>query len=262
MSAAASIIPDPGGGGELKEDQRPIESEAKRRGKERWAKMTDAEKAAQNEKAAEGRRRAKEAREGKRGGDSAPKSKGPSAAARQDSKADDLALIRDFLSTILVAPSAIGAVTADPWLTGHFVEQGPQLANAIVDEASRNDAFRAYLIKIAKAARGVSLIGALAMYLAPPLMHYGVLPGAAMLGVPVKDVPVGPGEQRPVPGSVPHFVAPERGPAEAPPVSRETPPQWVEDMNLTVEAADDLAAELRDHEDAGGMTPPLPMEPV
>jgi hypothetical protein len=272
MSAAAGVIPDPGGGGELAEDARPVESEARRRGKERWAKLTEAEKQAEKDKAAEGRRRAKEAKEGKRGGDSAPKAKSKSArAAPQDSKAADLVAIRELLGAVFTAPSMVGAMRGDAWLVDHFTTRGPELAEAIAAEAGRNDAFRAYLVRIAKAAQGASLIGAVAMYVLPPLMHFGIAPGAELLGVPVvapSEDPTKPfGGGPPVPGRTPQFVAPQRGPAEVVPPRPEAqlpPDATAEDLAAWAAASegDDLAAELAEHEAAGGIVPPLPMEPV
>ncbi|HEX3561825.1 MAG TPA: hypothetical protein VHU24_03215 [Solirubrobacterales bacterium] len=269
MSAAGKegVIPDPAGGDELAEDARPVESDARRRGKERWARLSDAEKQAEKDKAAAGRQRAKEAKEGKRGGDSAPKRKA-TRTPPVDTKAADLAAIRELLGGVLSAPSMVGAMRGDAWLTSHFMTRGPQLADAIVAEAARNDAFRAYLVRIAKAAQGASLIGAVAMYVLPPLMHFGIAPGAELLGVPVVEPPLAPGARAaapPVPGRTPQFVAPERGPAERMP---DPPSVRVDGVAAFREEfgdgpyTDELAAELRGSEDTGGMAPPLPMEPV
>lgn len=259
---AEGVIPDPGGGGELAGDARPQSSP-----KGSWATLSEAEKAERSEKIKAGQRKAKEAKEGKRGGDSAPKPKA-TRAAPQDSKAADLQAIRELLGGILSAPSFVGAARGDAWLTSHFMQRGPELAEAIVAEAARNDAFRAYLTRIAKAAQGASLLGAVAMYVLPPLMHFGIAPGAELLGVPLVAPPAGPVDQaRPVPGRSPQFVAPQRGPAEVVPERPEArlpPDAGVEDLAAWAAASegDDLAAELREHEDAGGIVPPLPMEPV
>ncbi len=264
----AGTIPDPGGGGELKQD-KPM-SEASRKARERRAAMTDAEKEAHRQKVVEGIARKKEREEGKKGGDRPPRTK-PKATPTADTRAGDLQKIREFLGMVLAAPSAVGALRGDAWLTGHFMQRGPELADALVAEAARNDAFRAYLLKIASAAQGASLIGAAAMYVLPPLMHFGVAPGADLLGVPVVEPPNAPGAQRqaaPVPGRDPQFVAPERGPAEVVPQMEQTAWQRMTDedreymQTVTPSMADDLAAELAEHEEAGGMVPPLPMEPV
>jgi hypothetical protein len=241
------------------------ESDASRRGKERWAAMSEADKAAHREKVKAGQQKRRERDEGKRGGDDAPKPKRRSAgAAAIDTKTDDLDLIRRLVGTVLTAPAAIGAATRDPWLTQHFMQQGPALADAVVEEAARNDAFRAYMVRIAKAARGVSILGALAMYVAPVLMHYNAIPGAALLGVPVVEgPPPEPTRAAPVPGSTPPFVAPEHGPAEAPKVQSwvDAPdPGWIADVADQAQVpADELAAELAGAE---GAMPPLPLEPV
>jgi hypothetical protein len=219
-------------------DDRPVATPGRRVKKGERLSEEHRRKVSEGVKRAAAERKAQS--EGKRSGDRPPKPK--TSIPPADTKAADLASIREMLGMVLVAPSALGAMRGDAWLTGHFMQRGPELSDAIVDEAARNDAFRAYLAKLAAAARGATLIGALAMYVAPPLMHFGIVPGAAMLGVPVVAPPAtgGPPPQgAPVPGRSPQFVAPERGPATAPePV------------------ADPLEAELV--EDA----PPLPIEPV
>lgn len=264
MSSEPGVIPDPGGGGELRD--KPM-SEASRKARERRAKMTDAEKEAHRLKVVAGIAAKKEREEGKKGGDRAPRTK-PRRTPPADTKAADLQTIRELLGGLLSAPSMLGAMRGDAWLTGHFIQRGPELAEAIVAEAARNDAFRAYLIKIAKAAQGASLIGAAAMYVLPPLMHFGVAPGAELLGVPLVDQAQAPGPMRqaaPVPGRDPQFVAPERGPAVVVKDVDSSHPEGL-DMEWAAEQmqvpVDDLAAELAEHEDAGGMMPPLPMEPV
>jgi hypothetical protein len=261
MSAAAGVIPDPGGGGELAGDDRPVAEPGRRVKKgerlseEHRRKVSEGVKRAHAEKAA----RAK----GERTADKPPKPKAARAAA-PDTKAADLQAIRELLGGILTAPSMLGAIRGDAWLTGHFMQRGPELAEAIVAEAARNDAFRVYLVRIAKAAQGASLIGALALYILPPLMHFGVAPGAEILGVPVVAPPTqgrGPGMAPPVPGQTPQFVAPERGPAQVVPEAPGVPLTDDQVRGMGYEP-DDLAAELAEHEDAGGMVPPLPMEPV
>jgi len=261
MSSAAKegVIPDPGGGGELAEDARPRSAP-----KGSWATLSDAEKEERREKIKAGQQKAREAKEGKRGGDSKPKAK-PTRTPPADTKAADLAAIRELLGGVFSAPSMVGAMRGDAWLTSHFMTRGPQLADAIVAEAARNDAFRAYLVRIAKAAQGASLIGAVAMYVLPPLMHFGIAPGAEILGVPVVEPPLAPDAQaarQPVPGQTPQFVAPERGPAQVVPEPPAGPPLTDDQVRSMGYEPDELAAELAEHEDAGGIVPPLPMEPV
>jgi hypothetical protein len=262
MSVESGVIPDPGGGGELKEDGAPQVSEASRKGKERRAAMTEAEKAAHSQKIRDGIRRKKEREEGRSGGDRPPRAKA-SRTPPADTRAADLLMIREMLANVLMTPSVVGAMRGDAWLTSHFTTRGPRLADAIVEEAARNDAFRAYLLRIAKATQGASLIGAVAMYVLPPLMHFGIAPGAELLGVPVVEPPLAPGAQAPpVPGRTPQFVAPERGPARVVPEPPAGPPLSDDQMRGMGYEPDDLAAELAEHEEAGGIVPPLPMEPV
>lgn len=229
-------------------DDRPVATPGRRVKKGERLSEEHRRKVSEGVKRAAAERR--ERGEGKRSADRPPKPKA-SATPPADTKAADLASIREMLGMVLVAPSALGAMRGDAWLTGHFMQRGPELSDAIVGEASRNDAFRTYLAKLAAAARGASLIGALAMYVAPPLMHFGIVPGAELLGVPVVAPPAPgrpPQQGAPVPGRSPQFVAPERGPATAPP--SDPPP------GAPTAAYDPLAAELA--EDA----PPLPIEPV
>lgn len=193
-------------------------------------------------------------RRGEAAGDKPPKPK-RSQSAPEDRKAGELQLIREWTGAILAAPAMGAAAIKDPWLVDHFTTRGPALANALVSEAERNDRLRVMLVNLATAAGPAALIFQVALYIAPPLMHFGVLPGADALGVPK----VGPPNPQPQPGASPPFIAPERGPATAPEGAKVAEQVAAEFPGIY---PDDLAAELAAHENGGGMAPPLPIEPV
>lgn len=238
------------------------ETEAQRRGKAQWASKTEAEKEEHRRKVSEGVKRAaakRKAKErGERDADDAPRAKGGARASGQaagETKTAELIAIREGLTMVLCAPSMVGSAKGDPWLTDHFLQRGPALAQAITDEAARNDQFRAYLVRIVGLMRGASLIGALAMYVGPVIMHMGAMPN--LLGVPVVgERPAG------APPRAPHFMAPERGAAEV--VDPLTPQERAEVDEAAAFLHDDGYAqevgELR--QNGGGFVPPLPMEPV
>lgn len=237
------------------------ESEAQKRGKARWASMSDADKEAHRQKISEGVRRAAEKKRakarGEKSADDAPRAKtgarGATASPAADQvKATELASIREGLSFLLSAPSMVGSAKGDPWLTDHFLVRGPALAAAIADEAARNDQFRAYLVRLVGVLRGASLIGALAMYVGPVLMHMGTMPN--LLGVPVV------GQPQPGAPPQPHFVAPERGPAV--PVDPNAIPADEAAFLAEMERSDGFADELDELRNSGGFVPPLPMEAV
>lgn len=197
-------------------------------------------------------------RRGEAAGDKPPKPK-RTRTPPADRRADDLRLIREWAGAVLAAPAMLGAATSDPWLVDHFTTRGPLLADALVKEAERNDRMRVMLVNLATAAGPAALLLQAGLYVALPLMHFGVLPGAQQLGVPqVRRVP----PEQPMPGQQPPFIAPERGPAQAP----VSPEVEAEQLRIIAEEnatpVDDLAAELAAHENGGGMMPPLPIEPV
>jgi hypothetical protein len=232
------------------------------KGKPRWGKGSK-HSAETRAKISARSREAHARRRGEASGDKPPKAKrtrGPVA----DRKAEDLRLIREWAGAVLAAPAMLGAATSDPWLVDHFTTRGPALADALVKEAERNERMRAMLVNLATAAGPAALLLQAGLYIALPLMHFGVLPGAPLLGVPVvrQAAPA-----RPVPGAQPPFVAPERGPATAPtpaavPEGFASWEEWAAAEGIPTIDDDELAAELAAHENGGGMMPPLPIEPV
>jgi hypothetical protein len=242
------------------EDDRPVAKPGRRVRKGERLSEEHRRKVSEGVRRAAERRKAQEAGDG--AADNPPKSK-PRTAGRPsqaERRAGELRQIREWAGAALAAPAMIGAVAGDPWLTDHFTARGPALADALVREAERNERLRVMLVNIATAAGPAALIVQVALYIGLPLMHFGALPGAPIFGVPVLDRRPPP---RPEPGAAPPFIAPERGPAEAPPdrpLSRE---EWV-DATATYMGADpdELAAELAAHENGGGMLPPLPIEPA
>ncbi len=254
------MIPDAGGGGELK-DARPVAEPGRRVRKGERLSDEHRRKVSEGVKRAAAERKARE--RGEPSADKPPKPKRERAAA-PDRRAGELQLIREWAGAVLSAPAMVGGIAGDPWLTDHFTTRGPALADALVKEAERNEKLRAMLINIATAAGPAALLMQAGLYIALPLMHFGALPGGELLGVPV--INRGPMEPpRPEPGRTPPFVAPEHGPAVAPMPDPPPPAHWVDVDEVAAAAdvpADELAAELAAHENGGGMMPPLPIEPA
>lgn len=237
-------------------DEKPVAKPGRRVQKGEQLSEETKRKISEGVKAAQARRR------GEASGDKPPKAK-RSQAQPPDRRAEELRMIREWAGGLLAAPAMVGGIAQDPWIVDHFTTRGPALADALVKEAERNDRLRAMLVNLASAAGPAALIIQTALYVGLPLMHFGVLPGAPIFGVPViRQAPRAP--QRPEPGETPPFIAPERGPATAPPgrpiaEGWESVEQAAEHTGIPVDA---LAAELAAHENGGGMMPPLPMEPV
>lgn len=108
--------------------------------------------------------------------------------------------IEDALAEILQIPAVPAAVFGDHWMAEHFTVQGRAFANRIATVSERNPVLRAWCEKALEGESVAVLLMAGVMYAAPPLMHFGVIPGAEMLGVPklVKNAPP------PTPGMEPH----------------------------------------------------------
>lgn len=187
--------------------------------------------------------------------DKPPRSQKSGAAKRSEKKAGELADIRSWLSRWLMAPAGAAAMAGDAWMVDHFTNRAPKLANAIVEEAERNEQLRRWLISIVRASGPAVLVGELAMFVGLPLIHLGKAPFAEQLA-PVLGVPVlrqAPQRRGPTPGEQPPFVAPRRGPATAPGVDDVPPPPPAPEPPPP--PSDELEAELQE-------APPVPMEAV
>ena len=194
------------------------------------------------------------------GGDLPPKPKS-GAAKRSDRKAADIRLIREGFAELLQLPAMAAAVKGDEWGVDHFTTRGPILAERIATECERNEQLRRWCVKALKAQSVTMLAVEGFMYVVPALMHYGIVPGAEGMGVPVirgKEPPRRSEPQRP-PEQQPHFVQ-DREPT--PEADREA----AEDLQEAEEyfegdgrpingAVDPLEAELAD-------TAPPPVEAV
>lgn len=119
--------------------------------------------------------------------------------------------IEDALTEILQIPAVPAAMFGDQWMAAHFTDQGRALANRIAVVSERNPVLRGWCERALEGESIAVLLMAGLMYAAPPLMHFGIIPGGQLLGVPVlaKAKPQGPG---PVPA------------AESPPAPREPVP--------------------------------------
>jgi hypothetical protein len=194
-----------------------------------------------------------------RAADAAPKAKSKSGAhKRTERKAAEIRLIREGFAELLCLPGFPAAIKGDQWAVDHFAIQGPRLANRIAKEAERNDAFRKQAVKLL-AAQGAIMLGLDAfMYAVPALMHYGVLPGADRMGVPVLTK----GKPPPEP---PRRPQPDPAPAAAPAPSTEPQPSPSVDVADEVVPGygevppDPLAEELAT---GNGQVPAPPIEAV
>lgn len=128
--------------------------------------------------------------------DHKPKSKS-GAAKRGERKAKEIAEIEAGFRELLGLPGLVAGMKGDAWAVDHFARAAPDLAGRIAAECERSDAFRKYCLSAVKA-QGFTMLGvATFMYLAPPLMHWGLIPGAEALGVPVMRKQEAPKAQAP-----------------------------------------------------------------
>lgn len=121
--------------------------------------------------------------------------------------------IEDALTEILQIPAVPASIFGDEWMAEHFTVQGRQLANRIAISSERNPVLRGWCERAMEGEGIAVLLVASLMYAAPPLMHFGVIPGAELMGIP-KLVKVQPGAG-PVPAAEqPHTSAREPVPAQ------------------------------------------------
>lgn len=121
--------------------------------------------------------------------------------------------IEDALAEILQIPAVPAAMFGDDWMAAHFTTQGRQLANRIAVVSERNPVLRGWCERMLEGESLAVLLMAGVLYAAPPLMHFGVIPGGQMMGIPVmRKTAAGPG---PVPAAEqPHTAAREPVPAQ------------------------------------------------
>jgi hypothetical protein len=99
--------------------------------------------------------------------------------------------IEQALSKILVLPAMPFAWTGDPWVSRHFEERAPVLAQELAKKSETSPALRRQLEWLTKGDTDLSLVMAGVLYLVPPLMYFGIIPapGAArtLLDVPFRE---------------------------------------------------------------------------
>jgi hypothetical protein len=115
--------------------------------------------------------------------------------------------IEDALTEILQIPAVPAAMLGDQWMAEHFTTQGRQLANRIAITSERNPVLRGWCERAMEGEGIAVLLIASLMYAAPPLMHFGIIPGGQMIGVPVLRK-TAPGEAGPVPAGPPRAAGP------------------------------------------------------
>jgi hypothetical protein len=143
-----------------------------------------------------------------------PKAKGKSGSAqRKEKRSRELAQIEEGFRELLSFPSYIAGMKGDAWAANHFTVAGPDLARQLAAQCERNDQFRKACLAVIGAQGFTMLALSLFMYAAPPLMHWGLIPGAAGLGVPPAKPAPGP---QPPPAPMRQEPRPEPAPAPAP----------------------------------------------
>lgn len=93
--------------------------------------------------------------------------------------------IEEALAELLQIPAVPAAMFGDAWMAEHFTFQGRQLANRIAIVSERNPVLRSWCERMMEGESIAVLLMAGLMYAAPPLMHFGVIPGGSMMGIPV-----------------------------------------------------------------------------
>lgn len=118
----------------------------------------------------------------------------PEKPKRRESKrtqARVTAQIESALAEILTMPAVPAAMFGDEWLSTHFADQGKALAKQIAAVSERNEVLRSWCVRAMEGESIAVLLIASVMYVYPPLVHFGVLPGpAGLLGIPVLRRPV------------------------------------------------------------------------
>lgn len=180
--------------------------------------------------------------------DTPPRPEKSGAAKRGEKKAGEIARIEKFFTKLFTLPAGAFMVKGDTWAFEHVVTQGPELGKAIADECSENETMRRYCLQLVEWFSVVTLAGAVGAYALPLLMHFGIIPGAQLFGVPViatkpKAAP-GPAGNGQAP---PPFMGGRPAPPAPEPEPTPTEPTYT---------GDPLADEL------SGAVPPPPVESI
>lgn len=145
--------------------------------------------------------------------------------------------IEDGLREILQMPAVPASIFGDQWAAQHFTQQGAVFANKIAVVSERNPVLRDWCNKMLAGESLAVLLMASVMYAGPAALHFGVLPGGELLGVPVlrkrskgpqpvpaeATVPTDPAFGRDAPEAQPYGGAPSYANGEGPPVWEPVP---------------------------------------
>lgn len=93
--------------------------------------------------------------------------------------------IEDGLREILQMPSVPASIFGDQWAAQHFLIQGAAFANKIAVVSERNPVLRSWCDRALQGESIAVLLMSGMMYAGPALLHFGVVPGGELLGVPV-----------------------------------------------------------------------------
>jgi hypothetical protein len=162
----------------------------------------------------------------------APPRRRRSRVSKKDTKA-----IEDALRELLQMPAVPAAMLGDEWMAAHFTRQGDALANKIAIVSERNPVLRSWCMKAMEGEGTAVLLIAALLYTAPPLFHFGVIPGGEVIGVPVLKMNRQPATPpAPAPETPPAREAPEPQKYGGTPAhmaggdSDELPPTWTPGM--------------------------------
>lgn len=104
--------------------------------------------------------------------------KPPSAGAALNA---EVRKIEEQLTALFVGPSVPMRMAGDDWPADHVESKGPDLAHQIAELARRNPAVRSQLRAALSVNENAQLGFAVAAYLAPILIYYGLLPAPPMI---------------------------------------------------------------------------------
>jgi hypothetical protein len=138
--------------------------------------------------------------------DKAPRRQKSGASKASERKGKELELIRSGFAELLTLPAMPMALAGDGWAADHFTTRGPLLAQRLAAECERNAELRKWCLK-ALQGQSVMMLGVeLFMYAVPVGMHFGLIPGAEALGVPVRKPKAPPAPAGPQPAEAPPFI--------------------------------------------------------
>lgn len=122
------------------------------------------------------------------GGDTAPGAEpGAGSAPRKRNRVTKKGTqqIEDGLREILQMPAVPASIFGDQWAADHFTQQGAAFANRIAVVSERNPVLRGWCEKALAGESLAVLLMAGVLYAGPAALHFGLIPGGELMGIPV-----------------------------------------------------------------------------